>query len=52
VDVLSQLTSALLRVKNAEAREQARNILAGCGDAMVAMHRAIIAEELHRLVDQ
>ncbi|MDH4118775.1 MAG: MerR family transcriptional regulator [Acidimicrobiia bacterium] len=52
VDVLSQLTSALLRVKNAEAREQARNILAGCGDAMVAIHRAIIAEELHRLVDQ
>jgi DNA-binding transcriptional MerR regulator len=50
-DVLSQLTAPLLRMRSAEAREQARNILAGCGDAMVAIHRAILADELRRLVE-
>lgn len=51
-DVLSQLTAPLLRIRNAEAREQARNILAGAGDAMVAIHRALLAEELRRLFER
>jgi DNA-binding transcriptional MerR regulator len=51
-DVLAQLTAALSRVRNAEAREQARNILAGAGDAMVAIHRTLLAEELRKLIDR
>jgi DNA-binding transcriptional MerR regulator len=51
-DVLAQLTAPLLRMRSSEAREQVRNILAGCGEAMVAVHRAILAEELRRLVDE
>lgn len=51
-DVLAQLTAALLRTRTAEAREQARNILSGCGDAMVAIHRTLLAEELRRLVER
>ena len=51
-DILAQLTSALLRTRTAEAHEQARNILAGCGDAMVAIHRTLLAEELRRLVER
>ena len=51
-DVLSQLTVALLRIRNPEAREQARNILAGAGDAMVAIHRVLLAEELRRLIER
>jgi DNA-binding transcriptional MerR regulator len=51
-DVLAQLTAALLRNRTSEALEQARNILAGCGDAMVAIHRTLLAEELRRLVER
>lgn len=51
-DVLAQLVAALLRTRSAEALEQARNILAGCGDAMVSIHRTLLAEELRRLVDR
>ncbi len=51
-DVLAQLTSALLRNRTPEALEQARNILAGCGDAMVAIHRTLLAEELRRFVER
>ncbi len=51
-DVLAQLTAALLRVRNAEAREQVKNILAGAGDAMVAIHRALLSEELRRLIER
>jgi DNA-binding transcriptional MerR regulator len=51
-DVLAQLTAALLLVRNAEAREQVRNILAGAGDAMVSIHRTLLAEELRKLIDR
>lgn len=50
-DVLGQLTAALLRVRNAEAREQVRNILAGAGEAMVSIHRTLLSEELRRLIE-
>ena len=51
-DVLAQLTAALLRIRTSEAREQARNILAGAGDAMVSIHRALLSEELRRLIER
>ncbi len=50
-DVLAQLTVPLRRARNAEAQEQARNILAGAGEAMISVHRALLAEELKRLTD-
>ena len=50
-DVLGQLTAPLRRARNAEAREQARNILAGAGEAMISVHRALLTEELKRLAD-
>jgi DNA-binding transcriptional MerR regulator len=49
-DVLAQLVSPLLRLRNAEAAEQARNILAGAGDAMMAIHRSLLADELRRMI--
>lgn len=48
-DVLGQLTAPLRRMRNPEAQEQARNILTGAGEAMLAMHRALLVEELRRL---
>ena len=48
-DVLGQLTAPLRRARNAEAHEQARNILAGAGEAMISVHRALLTEELKRL---
>lgn len=50
-DVLGQLTAPLRRARNAEAHEQARNILAGAGEAMISVHRALLTEELKRLSD-
>ena len=50
-DVLGQLTAPLRRARNAEAQEQARNILAGAGEAMISVHRALLTEELKRLAD-
>lgn len=50
-DVLGQLTAPLRRARNAEAHEQARNILAGAGEAMISVHRALLTEELKRLAD-
>lgn len=51
-DVLAQLTAGLLRARNPEAREQARNVLGGAGEAVMAMHRALLAEELRSLLEQ
>jgi DNA-binding transcriptional MerR regulator len=51
-DVLAQLTAGLLRARNTEAREQARNVLSGAGEAVIAMHRALFAEELRSLLEQ
>lgn len=51
-DILTQLTAAFLRLNNPEAREQARNLLAGCGESMLAVHRALLVEELRRLIER
>jgi len=48
-DVLGQLTAPLRRARNAEAHEQAKNILSGAGEAMISVHRALLTEELKRL---
>lgn len=50
-DVLAQLTAPLRRARNAEAHEQARNILSGAGEAMISVHRALLTEELKRLAE-
>lgn len=50
-DVLGQLTEPLRRARNAEAHEQARNILSGAGEAMISVHRVLLADELRRLAD-
>ncbi len=51
-DVLAQLTAGLLRARNPEAREQARDVLTAAGEAVVAMHRALFAAELKALLDR
>ena len=51
-DILGQLTAPLRRINSAETQEQARNILAGAGEAMVAIHRSLLAEELRRMLDR
>lgn len=51
VDVIAQLTAPLLRIKNAEGQEQARNVVEGAGDSMMALHRALLAAELRRLLE-
>jgi len=51
-DVLAQLTAALLRMSNTEAREQARSTLVSGGEAILALHRALLTEELRRLLHQ
>lgn len=50
-DVLAQLTGPLRRMRNPEAREQAKNILSGAGEAMIAVHRALLTAELKRLAE-
>lgn len=50
-DVLGQLTEPLRRMRNPEAREQARNVLSGAGEAMIAVHRVLLTEELRRLAE-
>lgn len=51
VDVIGQLTAPLLRIRNAEGREQARNVVEAAGDSMIALHRALLAAELRRLLE-
>ena len=50
-DVLAQLTAALRRVRNPEAREQVRNLLESTGESMIAVHRAMLVTELRRLIE-
>ncbi len=50
-DVLAQLTAPLRRMRNPEAHEQAKNILSGAGEAMIAVHRALLTAELKRLAE-
>lgn len=50
-DILGQLTAGLRRSRNPEAIEQARNVLTGAGEAAMAMHRALFANELRILLE-
>ncbi len=51
-DILAQLTAGLRRSRNPEAAEQVKNVLNGAGEATVAMHRAIFANELRLLIER
>lgn len=51
-DVLTQVALPLLRAGSPEARERARDVLAGGGEAMGAVHRALLADELARLLER
>lgn len=51
IDVISQLAAPLLRIQNAEGREQARHVVEATGDSMMALHRALLAAELRRLLE-
>jgi len=50
-DIVSQLAAPLLRVRNAEGRERARALVEAVGDSVAAMHRALLAGEVRRLLE-
>lgn len=50
-DVIAQLAAPLLRIRNAEGREQARNVVEATGESIVALHRALVAVELRGLLE-
>jgi DNA-binding transcriptional MerR regulator len=50
-DVIAQLGAPLLRIRNAEGREQARNVVEATGESMIALHRALLAAELRTLLE-
>lgn len=50
-DIVAQLAAPLLRVRNAEGREQARTVIEAVGDSVAAMHRALLAGEVRRLLE-
>jgi DNA-binding transcriptional MerR regulator len=50
-DVIAQLSAPLLRIKNPEGREQARNVVEATGESTLALHRALFAAELRRLLE-
>lgn len=50
-DVIGQLGAALLRIRNPEGREQARNVVESAGESMIALHRALLAAELRQLLE-
>jgi DNA-binding transcriptional MerR regulator len=51
VDVIVQLAAPYLRIRNAEGREQARNVVESSGESMMALHRGLLAAELRRLLE-
>lgn len=51
-DILAQLTIALRRSQSTDSHARARNILAGGGEAMAAVHRALLAAELQALLEE
>jgi DNA-binding transcriptional MerR regulator len=51
VDVIAQLAAPYLRIRNAEGREQARNVVESSGESMMALHRGLLAAELRRLLE-
>jgi len=50
-DLLRQLTAPLLKLHNPDARARARDTLAGCADAMNALHRALLAQRIRDLLE-
>ncbi|HSJ28381.1 MAG TPA: MerR family transcriptional regulator [Acidimicrobiia bacterium] len=50
-DVIAQLSAPLLRIRNPEGREQARNVVESTGESMIALHRALLAAELRDLLE-
>lgn len=50
-DLVARLSAPLLRVRNPEGREQARDTVEATGDSIVALHRAFLAAELRRLFE-
>jgi DNA-binding transcriptional MerR regulator len=50
-DVLGQLTVALLRLRATDAHDRVVAIVAECGESMAVIHRALLADELNRLLD-
>ncbi len=50
-DVIGQLGAGLLRITNPEGREQARNVVESAGESMIALHRALLAAELRKLLE-
>ena len=51
-DLLRQLTTPLLRAKNAQARTRAKELLDSAGGSVQAMHRALLAGELKQHLDR
>jgi DNA-binding transcriptional MerR regulator len=49
-DLIRQLVEPLSRARNAEAREQARDLLSASNDSVQAMHKALLNGELRRLL--
>lgn len=49
-DLIRQMVEPLTRAKNAEAQEQAHDLLAVLSDSVQAMHRAMLNGELRRLL--
>lgn len=50
-DILVQLTAAISRVRTPEARQQMRALLAGTGESVLAVHRALLLAEVRRVVE-
>ncbi|MGH8874943.1 MAG: MerR family transcriptional regulator, partial [Acidimicrobiia bacterium] len=50
-ELLRQLTAPLLRLHHPEARRRVRDTLAGCAEAMQAMHRSLLAARLRALLE-
>ena len=50
-DLVARLSAPLLRLRNPEGREQARDTVEATGDSIVALHRAFLAAELRRLFE-
>lgn len=51
-ELIRQLVEPLSRANNAEAKEQARDLLAASNDAVHAMHRSMLNGELRRYLGQ
>lgn len=49
-DVLAQLTGAMLRSRSEESQEQARQLLEDAGEAVIALHKLLLAAEIRKLL--